>query len=68
MRDQDAFWQLFFGAIFMIGGLLWAVYPERMLRWHVRRHEWVADEPSVVVLARWLGIFFVIFGGVFCLR
>lgn len=62
-RDPNAFWLVAFCAFFIVVGLVWATYPEKMLRWHLRGHTWVADEPSVVAFARWLGIAIAVFGG-----
>jgi hypothetical protein len=56
-RGSDWIWWFFFFAV----GLAWAMYPARDVRWHIRRHHWIADEPQIVGMVRILGVVFMAF-------
>ena len=59
MTDQQV--TALFLLTFLVVGLCLIMYPRTTLRWFIRDRQWVADEPSVHVVARIIGFVFVVF-------
>lgn len=45
---------------FVVVGLCLIMYPRATLRWFIRDRQWIANEPSALVVARIIGFGFVI--------
>jgi hypothetical protein len=54
--------------VFIGVGLALLVYPRNILRWTIRRHQWLADDRFTVGLTRFIGGCFILFNGVFLLE
>ena len=66
MTDQQV--TALFLLSFVVVGLCLIMYPRATLRWFIRDRQWIADEPSMHVVARIIGLVFVIFSLVVVLR
>jgi hypothetical protein len=57
MRDHLG--TLLFALFFLVYGFLYLVWPDRMLRWNIRTHPEIADNKSVIVIARIIAVFMI---------
>jgi hypothetical protein len=50
---------LFVAVFFLVSGFLWLMWPKKMIRWTIRTHPGLADEKSIVLIGRILGILMI---------